>query len=775
MSSPFIFKISRSLFFCTIGILMFLCCFYQAFSQTENDRVLNGVVYDSSGLPISAAEVKIAFASGKERACPIDNQGGFVCEIILNEDFTLIIQAQGFSILQQSYKLPQDFSETKSFTLLPASINEQVVVTANRTETRLSETAASVVTLSAEEIRTTAAPTIDDKLRQVAGFSLFRRSGSRYANPTSQGVSLRGVGASGASRSLVLFDGTPLNDVFGGWILWNRVAPIAVESVEVLRGGASSLYGSDSLSGTINILPRRVREKFLFSGETYGGTQQTFAASIFLGFLKNDWTADYTISHFQTKGYILIDEAERGTVDSFAGSRNVNLSGRIAKSFNDKTNLFFKTSYFGESRTNGTPVQKNRTHLREFVFSGDSLVQSPKSKVQSLNFDWRIFGGTQVYDQTFSSVSADRNSESLVRLQRVPAQSIGFSGQVSSVFLQNQIIVIGVEAREVRGASDEIGFFNNRAASKSGAGGRERTFGFFVQDFARIGKKFVLAGSLRFDDWRNFRATSTMRSLSNNETLIVNFDDRNENAFSPQISALYQVSNNLSIFALASKSFRAPTLNELYRGFRVGSVITNSNENLRAEKATNFETGASFSRNKLYLRGSFFLTEISNPISNVTLSVTPNLIVRQRQNAGKTRAVGTEIEAEMRFENLRFSAGYLLTDSRVTQFPTNQNLENLYVPQVARHQFTFQTNYQKSNWTLALQGRASSRQFDDDLNLFRLEPYFQLDAFAARRLKENLQVFAAVENIFNSRYSIAKTPVQSVSAPINLRVGIRWK
>jgi outer membrane receptor protein involved in Fe transport len=102
-------------------------------------------------------------------------------------------------------------------------------------------------------------------------------------------------------------------------------------------------------------------------------------------------------------------------------------------------------------------------------------------------------------------------------------------------------------------------------------------------------------------------------------------------------------------------------------------------------------------------------------------------------------------------------------------------LEGLFIPQTARHQFTFQTNYSKNNWTLAFQGRASSKQFDDDQNLFRLEPYFQLDAFASKRFKENLQVFAAFENIFNSRYSIGKTPIRTVSSPINLRIGLRWK
>ena len=156
------------------------------------------------------------------------------------------------------------------------------------------------------------------------------------------------------------------------------------------------------------------------------------------------------------------------------------------------------------------------------------------------------------------------------------------------------------------------------------------------------------------------------------------------------------------------------------------------------------------------------------------MSVAPNLITRQRQNIGRTQTRGVEIEAETRIREINFSVGYLLADSRVAEFSANRNLENLFVQQTARHQFTFQTRYAKRSWSFALQGRASSAQFDDDLNLFRLEPYFGLDAFVAKRFKENLQVFVGIENVFNSQYSIGRTPVRTVSSPLNLRVGIRW-
>lgn len=760
--------------FLSLIICVFLC-FSQAFSQTVAQNILRGKVVDTNGLLIEKAEVKIVSKSGQTFLCQSEVGGNFVCESGFDENFTLVIEAQDFSILRQTFNNLQDFPQNNVFTLAPAALKtEEVVITANRTETRLGETPASIVTLSEDEIKQTAAPTIDDALRQVAGFSLFRRTGSRNANPTAQGVSLRGVGASGASRSLVLSDGVPLNDPFGGWVQWSRVPPIAVGRIEVLRGGASSLYGSDSLSGAVNILSKKVDRKYVFSGETYGGTQNTFAGSTFFGFKKDDWTADFTAAQFQTKGYILTAENQRGFADSFAGSKNTNFAARFAKDFGTRADIFFKPSYFGESRTNGTPAQINRTHIRQFVLGGQFQIPNSRFKIAEPKFDWRFYGGTQVYNQTFSAVSADRNSETLNRIQRVPAQNLGFSANFSAVVLDNQTIVAGFETQATRGASDEIGIVNNRPTSRLGAGGRERTFGVFVQDFARIGSKLIVSASARYDSWRNFAATSLTRTLANNQANLIRFSDRDEKAFSPQISALYQLTDEVSIFALASKSFRAPTLNELYRGFRVGSVVTLANENLRAERSDNYEAGASYSKNKFYLRGNFFSTEISDPVSNVTLTTTPSLIMRRRQNAGKITARGAEIEAETRIKRLKISAGYLFSNARVTEFSANRALENRRVPQTARHQFTLQTNYTLKSWDFAVQSRASSAQFDDDLNTFRLEPYFQADAFISKRFGENLQIFTGIENVFNSRYSVGKTPLRTVSSPINLRIGVRW-
>ncbi len=652
----------------------------------------------------------------------------------------------------------------------PAEIREEVLVTTDRIDTRIGDTPASVVSLSSRDIRSTASPVLDDILRQSVGFSIFRRSSSRNANPTTQGVSLRGVGSSGASRSAIFFDGVPLNDPFGGWVQWNRVSPIAVENVEVLRGGASSLYGNAGLSGAINVKPRELDDKYLFSADVFGGTQRTLSGSMFTGFRADKWQADATVASFQTKGYKPVDEAVRGPVDAFAGVRSTNLNATLRRYLGQNSSVFFRPSYFGEVRTNGTGLQTNRTHIRQAVAGGDILLKPSRD----LKISWRGFAGTQVFDQVFSAVNAARTSETVTRVQRSPSQNAGLSAY-GSFITGKHVILAGTDIRKVRGSSDEIAFTNGVSTALVDAGGRENSAGVYVQDFVRLRNRFILAGRVRYDRWRNYAGQSSNRPLSVSQAATTTFPDRTEDAWSPHLAALYHLTDEFTFYGSASRSFRSPTLNELYRGFRVGNVVTLANENLSAERAINVEAGAAFSRKRVSIRASAFRTEIDGAVGNITLMVTPNLITRRRQNAGSTRSSGVEVEGEMRFRGFEASAGYLYVDSLMIRFPTNPAIEGLWIPQVARHQFTAQFRYSSTRSTLAIQTRAAGAQFDDDLNRFRLERYAQVDVFLSRSLSENIRVYAAIENVFNSRYSIGRTPLRTVSSPVNARIGIRWK
>jgi outer membrane receptor protein involved in Fe transport len=731
---------------------------------------ISGTIVDTNGSSIQSAQVSLKQNQRTLETTSSDQQGRF--ELATNElgDLSIEVECPGFD----SFTIPlEKITEPLRLVLTPRAVSAEVTITATRTATRLSETAASVVVLNSNDLQTTAAMTLDDTLRQVAGFSLFRRSGSRTANPTSQGVSLRATGASGASRALVLADGIPLNDPFGGWVYWDRVPRESIDQVEVLLGGASHLYGNAALGGVVDVQTKNANANELSLAASYGN-ETTPNASLFASTTKNGWSGSVAAETFRTNGYVLVPENQSGAVDTAAGSRDAVINLKGEKKITDGARLVGGASFFGESRENGTPLQTNRTHLRQFFFGGSWQPATFGS------FSGKVYGGTQVYDQNFSTVSLDRNSEALTRVQRVPAQVFGATSQWSRTMGRRQTFVAGFEAREVRGASDEIVYVNARATSLVGAGGREREAGIYFEDLIRIGSRLFLNLGAREDHWRNYAATSASRPITAaSPTAVLVFPDRTENAFSPHGSLVYKLSDQISLMASMSRAFRAPTLNELYRSFRVGNVLTLANENLRAERLTGGEAGVRFTsaNEKLALRGNFFWNDITRPIANVTLTSTPILITRQRQNLGRTRSRGMELQADAQLNRLwSVSGSYLFADATVREFPANTTLEGLTLPQVPRHQFTFQTRYSNSKIaTVAFQGRASSSQFDDDQNVFRLDPYFTLDAYVSRQVNEHFEIFGAFENVFNQRYEVGKTPVTTLGPPILVRAGLRMR
>ncbi len=175
-------------------------------------------------------------------------------------------------------------------------------------------------------------------------------------------------------------------------------------------------------------------------------------------------------------------------------------------------------------------------------------------------------------------------------------------------------------------------------------------------------------------------------------------------------------------------------MNELYRGFRAGNVFTEANSDLRAERLTGAEGGAILTgwSQRLMLRGTFFWNEITRPVANVTLTTTPSLITRQRQNLGSTISQGAEFEASVQVSNsITLSGGYQYTHATVTSFTVdpalsglNPSLVGLNVPQIPRNQFDFQARYSRPFILLAVQGRFGGNQFDDDQNTLLLTTLF---------------------------------------------------
>ncbi|HEX5411306.1 MAG TPA: TonB-dependent receptor [Terriglobia bacterium] len=738
---------------------------------------VEGVVRDASGAVITGARVTLrAGAYHAER--PTGADGRFDFAQVPTPDGQVRVSANGFAPVEKEWKVGAgEQILSLDIVLSPAPLAQEVTVTATRMQTPLSQTTADVRVLTHREVAATPALTLDGVLQQVPGFTLFRRTGSRVANPTAQGVSLRGVGASGASRALVLEDGIPLNDPFGGWVYWDRVPREAVGRLEVVRGGVSDLYGSQAMGGVINVLTRKATTSE-FSLDTSYGNENSPNGSFWSSIRHGPWAIDFDGEAFDTDGYILINQQDRGAVDTPANSEHEVGDVTLERKLGENGKAFVSATYFREVRANGTPLTYNRTHTRQLALGADWV--SERAGVFSI----RGYGGPEVFDQTFSSVADDRNSESLVRSQRVPAQQTGVELQWYRPVGAKQTLMAGFDGREVRGSSNELGFFGGRMTSALGAGGRQRTAGVYGEDVIRLTMRWQVTAALRFDHWRNYDALSTLKPLTSSSPLtVMDFPERTESAVSPRLGMLYRLTSNISLVGSAYRAFRAPTLNELYRGFRVGNVVTDANSELKAERLAGAEAGAQFDAfsSKLTGRGTFFWSDVTDPIANVTLSVTPSLITRQRQNLGRTRSRGVDLDASLQVTpTLELTSGYEFVNAAVLGFAADPSLVGLELPQVPRNVFSFQALYSNptasSQWrrvTLGLQGRYVGQQFDDDQNLLPLGNFFTLDASLSHRIWRDTEAYVAAENVFDERYAVQRTPVPQLGYPVLFRVGFR--
>jgi len=612
--------------------------------------------------------------------------------------------------------------------------------------------------------------TTDDKLRLVPGFQLLRRSGSQTANPTSQGVSLRGLGASGASRALVLVDGIPINDPFGGWIYWARVPQSSLNEVQIVPGGVSALYGNDALGGVVNLETRTAVQTAGNIEGSYGNENSPFGSG--WGAVRwGQWDLSASGEGYRTDGYIDVPKDIRGTVDRPVDVQYGSGDLRLERLFGDRGRAFLNGEIYGEDRQNGTALQLNDTTIRQLAFGTD--YNSPAAGL----FTLRLYGGTQNYHQTFSSVAANRDSESLTDVQHVPVQQMGLIGQWSKQIASRLTMLAGLDGAYVQGVSLETTYSSGKPTADLSNGGTQETLGAFVEWIVQITPRWSLTLAGREDLWSNYDGSSIRIPVHGAETM-TDYPARGQNAFDPRISTSYRVGDRVVLYASGYRLFRAPTLNELYRSFRVGNVVTDANAFLRAERFSGGEAGAraTMLNNRVSIHGSVFGGIVNNPVENVTLSSTPSLITRMRENLGQTQSIGFQLGTDIRFTNrISLTAGYQFTNSIVASYPANPALVGNLIPLVPRTIFTFQGTWlAPQRITVAIQGRAESNEFDDDQNLFPLGAVFVLSATVSRPLPKGFDVFFQGENLTNDEYFIAKTPTPDIGQPILVRVGFRW-
>jgi len=648
------------------------------------------------------------------------------------------------------------------------SWHDNVVVTANRVDQPLSSVAGNLTILGRREIEQSAAQTLDDFLRQVPGFSLFRRSSSLVAHPTAQGVTLRGISPSGVSRTLVLVDGVPANDAFGGWVYWSRIPLESVERIEILRGGGSSVWGNHALGGVINVVTRGIPEKGLTMVAGVGShDDRALDLSGGRRYERLGWSL--AGNYRETDGYKIVRSAQRGAIDIPAFSEQLSLSPRIEYDVSSQARLAFAAAYSEETRGNGTPLTNNETESGKLEASGD--VRTRGGSYWSVSTFFR----DQLFSSTFSAQAPDRSSERPALDQfAVDASELGGSAQWTKLVAGKHLLTAGADLSWIDGRTAEHFFWDGTAfLNERRAGGNHYLAGVFAQDLLSVSPAVTLTLGGRVDHWENdngFRLETSRAdgSVLRSET----FRHRDEVTVSPKLAALYRATDRLAVSGSWYRSFRVPTLNELYRPFRVRNDITEANAELDPEILTGAEVGFDYSRPRVHGRLTAFRNRVENPIANVTIAgaasagvIAPCGFVpaggacRQRQNLGETRIVGFETAIEVRPDPLwGVSFSYLFSDGEVVDAPDRPELEGRRIAQVPRHQLSVGLHFDLPRLLGArVQTRYVGEQFEDDQNARVLHDYAVVDLSLWRSVADNLDLVLGIENLSGSRFEVGRS------------------
>jgi outer membrane receptor protein involved in Fe transport len=714
-------------------------------SVTAQTAPITGSVIDVSGAAIPAAEVKGQTADGRTIAIVADASGKFTFEVAVTR---VTVTSPGFApetVVVGEGPLPM------SVVLRPSNFADTVVVTATRTQERL-PSAASATVITSAELNNSAAGALDDTLRQTPGFSLFRRSSSRVANPTTQGVTLRGVSGSGSSRTLVLADGMPLNDPFGSWVYWNRIPQAAIDRVEVVRGATGDLYGAGALGGVIQILtvqPERTRVRATVDG----GSHDTFRGSVFAGATHNGWAGTAGFEGVRTDGAFVVAPEARGPVDTRADSdyqTGLFSAGRRT----EKIHLWVRGAAYSEERGNGTPVQVNTTDWSQVSADIGGVAGQGVWQAQ-------VAGSSQDYYQTFTAVAADRASERLTTKQTTGTEHRMFNGQWTQPFGKTTLVVGGDFHHTESDVSELRYSVTNVETGPFIVGGTERLGAVYARATisATDALTFELGG--RGDWWKS-------------EPIDAALPTKSLNFFSPRASVAWRAGRH-AVKAAVYHASRTPTLNELHRGFRAGNVVTNPNPLLEPEALTGFEVGVLGSYGDVSLRGTVFFSNLDQAIANITLTATAAQITRQRQNSDLIRATGAEFEVDARVNKaLSVTGQVVFTSSHFRGSEGTPAVEGKDVPQVPEVQGGFGLTWVNPRWfTASTQVRFSGEQYDDDLNEFILGSYGVWDAQFSRAVTRGLTGFVAIENILDQDYDTGRTPIRTVGWPRTVRLGVR--
>ena len=617
---------------------------------------------------------------------------------------------------------------------------------------------------------------LEDILQQIPGLQLYRRSDAASAHPTSQGVTLRALGGNASSRALLVLDGVPQADPFGGWIDWPAYDPASLEQVRIIRGGGSVSYGPGALGGVIDMSSRAEAGA---DGEIKAGSRNSLDASMSGGADVAGGLLTLSGQAERSDGFVPITASTRGPVDGPAPYDEASVRTRWVKPVAIDTELQLGGLAFIDRRDRGVPFTANRTRGAD---ASARLVGRGAWQWSAL-----VYGQWRNLRSSFASVNASRTSASRASLQdSVPSQGYGGSVELRPPLGSDLQLRAGADARFASGESQEFySYVAGQPMRRRIAGGDSQTEGLFAEASVTQGPLLLSAGA-RLDHWQISDGKLLEWLLASGQpTRDDRYPSREGWLPTARAGAVLSLGQGFSLRSAAYLGWRMPTLNELFRPFRVGADATAANPLLKPERLAGAEAAAEYRQGSISASFTGFVNRLSDAIANVTLAHGPGVFpevgfvsgwYEQRENVTAIQVKGIEASAEANWGPWMLRLGTSYTDARVLATGAAARLDGLRPAQTPRLVATGAIGWDSGGRSIELQIRHVGAQFEDDLNQRRIRPATMLDGFVVWPLSRKIQLIARGENLLNETVIAGLNDDGSVeqATPRTFWIGIRF-
>ncbi len=755
-----------------------LALFALSHPLAAQDRgAVRGTVTVADGkAPVAGAHLSIA---NPARQATTDEKGGYVLRDLPAGSYDVVAVGVGFANAHATVQVAAGRDATLNFELKAGSLMlSGVVVSASRMATEGRQVAATVNTLTNEQVKLSPARETQDMLREIPGVEMPRTSSQ--VGGTAQIVSIRGVDE---GRTAVLIDGIPLNDAWGEWIDWNRAPKGSIDRVEVLEGGGSNLYGNGAMGGVISIFSKPTAPgsvRVIADGGDRGARHGYASVGVpVYGPLSLALSGDYA----EGGGYQLIAPASAGPVDIVSQSIIRNGMARLEYAPTDNFSAFATYHLFSDDRHLGTPKSQTfRTDgAGDFginygrIASGYLTVRGWDREMRENNI------GTTLL--TVSSVP--RADERRTLVARIPSYDRGLGATWSRNDLFGfQTFSVGGDMRYYGGFYDEQDYANtaaNAATTHINSGGNQLLSGVFATGVLVPADGWRVDLSARFDSWGNNDGQATDASGQ------VTFPNQTRTAFSPRVGVRYQLLPSLAMHTAFYQAFRAPNLAELYRKQVSSTTISLPNPSLKPEFATGYEFGVDWQPERWFqLKGTIYqanYTDFNTFVTTSAANVAP--ATRQRQNVQKARSLGGEVYFAIKpTSEFTFSGSFNHNDDRVTDLgpvaATATTFVGSRIGRVPIIKATLRAAWDSPTFgSLAVLGRYEGSNTTLG-NSFTMPDFGVADANYRRAIVSGVSGFLSVENIFDRTYIVnmaapATAPILSLGLPRTVRLGFEFE